>query len=91
MESSDSENDEASTSPVESTPSQPVTKKSKKETGKPRFRWTIEMVDTLMDCLNNEKSKFEFKGLDFEAYLVKLYSDILKGWLKSIKMVSLEL
>ena len=78
MESSDSENDEAPTSPIQSGPSQPVAEKSKKETGKPRFRWTTEMIDTLIDCLNDEKSKFEFKGLDFEADLVKLYSNIRK-------------
>ena len=40
--------------------------------------WTTEMVDTLIGCLNDEKSKFEFKGLDFEADLVKLYSSIRK-------------
>ena len=36
------------------------------------------MVDTLIDCLKDEKSKFKFKGLDFEADLVKLYSNICK-------------
>ena len=46
MESSDSENDEAPTSPVQSTPRQPVAiNPRKEETGKPRFvgqlRWLI--------------------------------------------------
>ena len=72
MESLDSENDKALMSPIQSTPNQPVAKKSKNETGKPRFRWTTEMVDTKIDCLNDEKSKFQFKGLDFEVDLVKL-------------------
>lgn len=34
------------------------------------------MTETLIDCLNEEKSEFEFKGLDFEADLVKLYGNI---------------
>ena len=78
MESSDSENDEAATSPIQSTLSQHVAKKHKKETGIPIFRWTTDMVDTLIDCLKDEKCKFKFKGLDFEADLVKLYSNICK-------------
>ena len=85
MESSDSENDEAPTPPIQSTTSQPVVKKSKKKTGKPRFRWTPEMIDTLIDCLNDKKSKFEFKGLDFEADLVKLYSNIRKRMVEIYK------
>ena len=85
MESSDSENDEAPTSPIQSTTSQPVVKKSKKKTGKPRFRWTPEMIDTLIDWLNDKKSKFEFKGLDFEADLVKLYSNIRKRMVEIYK------
>ena len=36
------------------------------------------MVDTLIDSLNDEKSKLEFKGLDFEADLVRLYTNIRK-------------
>ena len=57
----------------------------RKKTGKPRFRWTLEMIDTLIDCLNDKKSKFEFKGLDFEADLVKLYSNIRKRMVEIYK------
>ena len=62
-----------SSTPMNSTP---VAKKSKLEKGKPRFRWTPEMIDTLIDCLNEEKTKCEFKGTDFEADLVSLYTNI---------------
>ena len=61
MKSTDTENDKAPTSPIQSTPRQPVVKKSKKETGKPRFRLTTDMVDALIDCLNDEKSKSNLK------------------------------
>ena len=36
------------------------------------------MADTLIDCLNDEKSKFEFKVLDFEVDLATLYNNIRK-------------
>ena len=59
MESSDSENDEAPTSPIQSTPRQPVANKSKEGRNmKTKIRWTTEMVDMFIHCLNNEKSKF---------------------------------
>lgn len=38
----------------------------------------IWIVDTLIDCLNEEKCQFKFKGLDFETDLVKSYSNIRK-------------
>lgn len=41
-----------------------------------RFRWTTEMVDTLVNCLHEEKTRLEFKGLDFESDLVRLYGSI---------------
>ena len=90
-ESLDSKNDEAPASPIQSTPSQPVAKKSKKETRKPRFHWTTEMVDTLINCPKDEKFKFEFKGLDYEVDLVKLYSNIHKMVAEIYKMVRVEL
>ena len=34
------------------------------------------MADTLIDCLNDEKFKFEFKGLNFETDFVKMYNNI---------------
>jgi len=61
----------------------PVAKKSKKgiaskDNTKPRFRWTEELIDSLLACLNDEKTNAELKGLDFEADLVKLYGLIRK-------------
>ena len=47
-----------------------------KKTKKNRFRWTNKMIDSLINCLNEQKTQYEFKGLDFEADLVKLYTDI---------------
>lgn len=80
MDSSDDASLNPASPPTISTPQQlpPPPKRNKKDTGKPRFRWTPEMVDMLIDILNDEKSKHEFKGLDFEADLVKLYSNIRK-------------
>ena len=57
-------------------PVQPPKKKAKKKTSTGRFRWTADMTESLIDCLSEEKSEFEFKGLDFEADLVKLYGKI---------------
>ena len=34
------------------------------------------MIQDLISCLNEQKSLYEFKGIDFEADLVKLYTDI---------------
>jgi len=80
MKESDDEYEESPNSPPpsNSTPHHegPSKKKCKREAGKSRFRWTPEMVDTLIDCLNDEKSKQEFNRLDFEADLVALYSNI---------------
>ena len=36
------------------------------------------MAENLIDILNDEKSKFEFKGLDFDADLVRLYTNVRK-------------
>ena len=52
----------------------PPSKKSKPE--KTRFCWNIDMMGSLIACLREQKSLYEFKGLDFEADLVKLYSVI---------------
>ena len=40
------------------------------------FRWTTDMVEDLIPCLAEQKSLYEFKGLDFEADLVQLYTPI---------------
>ena len=57
-------------------PVQPPKKKAKKKTTTGRFRWNADMTESLIDCLSEEKTEFEFKGLDFEADLVKLYGNI---------------
>ena len=41
-----------------------------------RFRWKKEMVQTLLGFLNELKSQYEYKGLDFEADLVRVYTEL---------------
>ena len=71
---------EGAESPIDkSSEPQPVQsskKQAKKITSTRRFRWTADMAESLIDCLSEEKSEFELKGLDFEADLVKLYGQI---------------
>jgi hypothetical protein len=65
--------------PTTSSPTQaPPKKKNKvsKTAEKSRFPWTPEMVEQFIDCLNEQKTQFEFKGLDFEADLVRLYTNV---------------
>ena len=47
-----------------------------KEVKKIRFRWKNEMVQNLIIFLNKQKTAYAFKGLDFEADLVRLYREI---------------
>ena len=39
-----------------------------------RFRWSIDKIDALLECLKNIKTCYEFKGLDFESDLVTSYT-----------------
>ena len=41
-----------------------------------RFRWSPDKIDALLECLKNIKTYYEFKALDFESYLVKLYAEV---------------
>ena len=41
-----------------------------------RFRWSTDKIDSLLECLKNIKTCYEFKGLDFEPDLVKLYTEV---------------
>ena len=41
-----------------------------------RFRWGDEKPESLIKCLTSVKADYEFRGLDFESDLVKLYSDV---------------
>ena len=41
-----------------------------------RFRWSTDKIDSLLECLKNIKTCYEFKGLDFESDLVKLYTEV---------------
>ena len=50
--------------------------KPPKQKSKKRWRWTDEMVDVLLSSLTEIKSNMEFESKDFEADLVKLYSDL---------------
>ncbi|MEO0901902.1 MAG: hypothetical protein AAFY00_07690 [Bacteroidota bacterium] len=57
--------------------SQPqITNNPGKEVKKIRFRWKNEMVQNLISFLNEQKTTYAFKGLDFEADLVRLYTEI---------------
>ena len=40
-----------------------------------RFRWSTDKIDALLECFKNIKTCYEFKGLDFESNLVKLYTE----------------
>ena len=53
----------------------PSSKKTKFDKEK-RFRSTTDMEEELIRCLAEQKSLDEFKGLDFEADLVQLYTNI---------------
>ena len=50
--------------------------KPPKQKIKKRWRWTDEMVDVLLSSLTEIKSNMEFESKNFEADLVKLYSDL---------------
>ena len=41
-----------------------------------RFRWSTNKIDVLLKCLKNIRTCYEFKGLDFESDLVKLYTKV---------------
>ena len=41
-----------------------------------RFRWGDEKLKSLIKCLTSVKADYEFRGLEFESNLVKLYSDV---------------
>ena len=49
---------------------------------KKRFRWSHEMQENLLAVLNQIKTEYEFKGLDFESDLVRLYSEARVGMAK---------
>ena len=48
-------------------PAKKKTRKTSKFKIKQRFHWNNEMVQALLNCLNNLKSSYQFKGLDFEC------------------------
>ena len=59
----------------------PPTRKAKGNTRKTnanqtRFRWTSEMVECIIQCIIEMKTQYEFKGLDSEADVVKLYKEV---------------
>lgn len=51
-------------------------KKAKRCTGQNRWKWSDQMVDNLLQCLLKLKSQYEFKGIDFNSDLVKLYREV---------------
>ena len=46
--------------------------------GNARWKWTDEMVDSLILCLHEHKGKQDYQGKDMEADLVTLYEEIRK-------------
>ncbi|XP_066928364.1 DNA ligase 1-like [Clytia hemisphaerica] len=53
------------------------TSDSTEEPAKPkRFKWTFDMQVQLLQVLVGIKSEYEYKGLDFEADLPRLYSEV---------------
>ena len=56
-------------SDFEDAPSRKVIKNStkKQKSSSQRFRWSNEMVEALLEYLNDLKSQYQFKGLDFES------------------------
>ena len=54
----------------------PPRKVARKTSSSQRFRWSQEMVESVLQCLMEIKSQYEFRGLDFEADLVWLYTDV---------------
>ena len=43
-----------------------------------RFRWKAEMIERLLKNLANLKAVYEFKGIDFESDLIKVYGEVRK-------------
>ena len=41
-----------------------------------RFHWSNDMVESLLECLNDLKSQYKLKGLDFESDLIRLYQKV---------------
>ena len=62
--------------PLENVTCPPPSRKKTKFDKEKRFRWTTDMVEELIRCLAEQKTLYEFKGLDFEADLVQLYTNI---------------
>ena len=46
--------------------------------GSAKWKWTDEMVDSLILCLHEHKGKQDYQGKDMEADLVTLYDEIRK-------------
>ena len=46
--------------------------------GNARWKWTDEMVESLILCLHEHKGKQDYQGKDMEADLVTLYEEIRK-------------
>ena len=65
-------------SDFEDAPSRKVIKNftKKQKSSSQRFRWSSEMVEALLECLNDLKSQYQFKGLDFESDLIRLYQEV---------------
>ena len=43
-----------------------------------RFRWKAEMIERLLKNLAYLKAVYEFKGIDFESDLIKVYWEVWK-------------
>ena len=40
------------------------------------FRWNDEIVQALLNWLEDLNSSYQFKGLDFESDLIKIYNEV---------------
>lgn len=50
----------------------------KKKATSERYRWNSEMDKQLLKNLANLKIVYEFKGIDFESDLIKVYREVRK-------------
>ena len=50
----------------------------KKKASAKRFSWTVEKLEDLLSYIKEYKSNCDFKGIDFEADLASMYTEVRK-------------
>ena len=68
--------DDAPVPEVLTEPAQKKAKKTPNASSNPRFKWIYMMEVDIIDSLLELKTRYELKGIDFEADLVKLYYEL---------------